>query len=151
LFAVARVERYSYGSTGVLRYANAVRLSHHKGTMPQKLIDVDAVIAALDSERLAKNLSWRQVAKAAGVSPSTLTRMQQGKSPDVNTFTALSQWLNIPAEKFHVEKSPLAQVSDDPMAVVSTLFRGRKKMNPKALAALQELVNAAFKLSKELK
>lgn len=119
--------------------------------MPQKLIDVDAVIAALDSERLAKNLSWRQVAKAAGVSPSTLTRMQQGKSPDVNTFTALSQWLNIPAEKFHVDKSPPVQVSDDPMAVVSTLLRGRKKMNPKALAALQELVNAAFKLSKELK
>jgi hypothetical protein len=37
------------------------------------------------------------------------------------------------------------------MAVVSTLLRGRKKMNPKALAALQELVNAAFKLSRELK
>jgi transcriptional regulator with XRE-family HTH domain len=119
--------------------------------MAQKLIDVDAVIAALDSERRAKNLSWRQVAKAAGVSPSTLTRMQQGKSPDVNTFTALSQWLNIPAEKFHTEKSHPAHSAEDPMAVVSTLLRGQKKMNPKALAALQELVNAAFKLSKELK
>jgi hypothetical protein len=37
------------------------------------------------------------------------------------------------------------------MAVISTLLRGKKKMNPKALSALQELVNAAFKLSKELK
>jgi hypothetical protein len=37
------------------------------------------------------------------------------------------------------------------MAVISTLLRGKKKMNPKALAALQELVNAAFKLSRELK
>jgi len=54
--------------------------------MPQKLIHVDALIAALDSERRAKNFSWRQLAKEAGVSPSTLTRMQQGKSPDVNTF-----------------------------------------------------------------
>jgi transcriptional regulator with XRE-family HTH domain len=121
--------------------------------MPQNLIDVDALIAALDSERRAKNLSWRQLAKIAGVSPSTLTRMQQGKSPDVNTFTALSRWLNIPAEKFHTDKSRPTQiaVADDPMAVVSTLLRGQKKMNPKALAALQELVNAAFKLSKELK
>jgi transcriptional regulator with XRE-family HTH domain len=119
--------------------------------MAQKLIDVNAVIAALDSERRAKNLSWRQVAKAAGVSPSTLTRMQQGKSPDVNTFTALSQWLNIPAEKFYTEKSHPVHATNDPMAVVSTLLRGRKKMNPKALAALQELVNAAFKLSRELK
>lgn len=149
--AVAVLERYSNGSTGLLPHVNAVRLSHHQGNMAQKLIDVDAVIAALDSERRAKNLSWRQVAKAAGVSPSTLTRMQQGKSPDVNTFTALSRWLNIPAEKFHTDKSHPAHASDDPMAVVSTLLRGQKKMNPKALAALQELVNAAFKLSKELK
>jgi len=37
------------------------------------------------------------------------------------------------------------------MALVSTLLRGQKKMSPKALAALQDLVNAAFKLSKELK
>jgi transcriptional regulator with XRE-family HTH domain len=119
--------------------------------MPQKLIDVDAMIAALDSERRANNLSWRQIAKAAGVSPSTLTRMQQGKSPDVNTFTALSRWLNIPAEKFYTDKSRTIHATEDPMAVVSTLLRGQKKMNPKALAALQELVNAAFKLSKELK
>lgn len=119
--------------------------------MPQKLIDVDAMIAALDSERQAKNLSWRQIAKAAGISPSTLTRMQQGKSPDVNTFTALSRWLNIPAEKFYAEQSRGTHGREDPMAVVSTLLRGQKKMSPKALAALQELVNAAFKLSKELK
>jgi hypothetical protein len=77
--------------------------------------------------------------------------MQQGKSPDVNTFSALTQWLNTPAERFYADKSAQTAVQDDPMAVVSTLLRGRKKMNPKALAALQELVNAAFKLSKELK
>jgi transcriptional regulator with XRE-family HTH domain len=119
--------------------------------MPQNRIHVDALIAALDSERRAKALSWRQLAKEADVSPSTLTRMQQGKSPDVNTFSALTRWLNIPAERFYVDKSTQTAAQDDPMAVVSTLLRGRKKMNPKALAALQELVNAAFKLSKELK
>jgi transcriptional regulator with XRE-family HTH domain len=119
--------------------------------MAERLIDVDAVIAALDSERRAKNLSWRQVAKAAGVSASTLTRMQQGKSPDVNTFTALSRWLNIPAENFYSYRVHSTRTPDDPMAVVSTLLRGQRKMNPKALAALQELVNAAVKLSKELK
>jgi transcriptional regulator with XRE-family HTH domain len=120
--------------------------------MPQNLINVEALIAALDSEKRAKDISWRQLAKEAGVSPSTLTRMQQGKSPDVNTFTALTQWLTTPAERFYTDKSVTpGPRHDDPMAVVSTLLRGRKKMNPKVLAALQELVNAAFKLSKELK
>ena len=118
--------------------------------MPQNLLQLDALVAALDSERKAKGLSWRQLAKEAGVSPSTLTRMQQGKSPDVNTFTALTQWLNIAAERFYTDH-PSGPAQEDPLAVISTLLRGKKKMNPKAMAALQELVNAAFKLSKELK
>ena len=119
--------------------------------MPQKLIHVDALIAALDSERRAKNFSWRQLAKEAGVSPSTLTRMQQGKSPDVNTFSALTRWLHIPAERFYADQPEHPARREDPMAVISSLLRGKKKMNPKAVAALQELVHAAFKLSKELK
>ncbi len=119
--------------------------------MTQKLLHVEALVAALDAERKTKGLSWRQLAKAAGVSPSTLTRMQQGKSPDVNTFSALTGWLNIPAERFYVDQPHRPTQREDPMAVISTLLRGKKKMNPKAITALQELVNAAFKLSKELK
>jgi len=119
--------------------------------MAQKLIHVESLVAALDAERHAKGLSWRQVAKQAVISPSTLTRMQQGKSPDLNTFSALTTWLDIPAERFYVEQPHSPAPHQDPMAVISTLFRGKKKMNPKALTALQELVNAAFKLSRELK
>ena len=119
--------------------------------MPQKLIHVEALVAALDRERQSKGISWRQLAKDAGVSPSTLTRMQQGKSPDVNTFSALTQWLNIPAERFYAEQPNRQARHDDPMAVMSTLLRSKRKMNPKAVTALQELVTAAFKLSKELK
>jgi transcriptional regulator with XRE-family HTH domain len=118
--------------------------------MTQKLINVEALVVALDSERKAQELSWRQVAKRANVSPSTLTRMQQGKSPDVNTFTALTRWLNIPAERFYSDQSSLPVSQHDPMAVVSTLLRGKRKMPPKALTALQDLINAAVKLSKEL-
>ncbi|MBZ5549322.1 MAG: helix-turn-helix domain-containing protein [Acidobacteriia bacterium] len=118
--------------------------------MAKKVLQLEALVAALDSERQAKEISWRQLAAEAGVSPSTLTRMQQGKSPDVNTFSALTTWLNIPAERFYTE-SGAQPMQNDPMAVVSTLLRGTKKMSPKAVAALTELVNAAVKLSKELK
>jgi len=117
--------------------------------MPQNSIQLNALVAALDSERRAKDISWRQLAHEAGVSASTLTRMQQGKSPDVNTFTALVRWLNIPAERFYANTNS-GPHQEDPMAIVSTLLRGKKRMNSRALAALQDLVNAAFKLSKEL-
>jgi transcriptional regulator with XRE-family HTH domain len=118
--------------------------------MAKKVLQLEALVAALDSERQAKGISWRQLAIEAGVSPSTLTRMQQGKSPDVNTFSALTTWLDIPAERFYTELGS-EPVRNDPMAVVSTLLRGKKKMTPKAVAALTELVSAAVKLSKELK
>jgi hypothetical protein len=39
----------------------------------------------------------------------------------------------------------------NPMAVVSTLLRGKREMTPEALKALDELVQAAFRFSKEVK
>jgi transcriptional regulator with XRE-family HTH domain len=143
-------------SNGILLLAhlfycvNNVLLTQHGGVMPQNLLDLEALVGALDSERKARGVSWRQLAKEAGVSPSTLTRMQQGKPPDRNTFTALTNWLGIPAERFYSGQAT-AEKSEDPLAVISTLLRGKKKMNSKAMTALQELVNAAVKLSKELK
>jgi len=37
------------------------------------------------------------------------------------------------------------------MAVASTLLRGKREVSPRAAKALEELVQAAFKLAKELK
>jgi transcriptional regulator with XRE-family HTH domain len=119
--------------------------------MAEKQIDLDALVAAVDAQRKAKDLSWRQVAGEADVSPSTLTRMQQGKLPDVNTFSALVQWLRIPAERFMVQGQQTHRRSADPMAVASTLLRGKREVSPRAAKAFEELVQAAFKLVKELK
>jgi len=76
--------------------------------------------------------------------------MQQGKLPDVNTFTALTTWLKLPAERFLTEDAT-DKGHAHPLAVASTLLRGKREMSPKAMQALEELVQAAFKLSKELK
>ena len=117
--------------------------------MPDSRLDVNALVAALDAQRRSRQLSWRKLAEEAGVSPSSLTRMQQGKSPDLNTFSALTGWLNLPAENFTTSEQDVEE--PEVLAVVSTLLRGKKKLSPQAINALQELVEAAFKLSKELK
>ena len=39
---------------------------------------------ALDATRRSRNLNWKQVAAQSGVSASTLTRMAQGRRPDVD-------------------------------------------------------------------
>lgn len=119
--------------------------------MTEARMDVEALMAALDAQRKAKGLSWRKIALELGIQPSTLTRMGQGKKPDVNTFTKLVGWLGLPAEDFIVRASGLGKVAPDPLAVVSTLLRGKKEFSPGAMKALQELVDAAYRFAKETK
>jgi len=120
--------------------------------MAEPKLDTEALLAALDAQREARGISWRELAREADVSPSSLTRMHQGKNPDVNTFGALLQWLKLPAENFMLphgarRKHPSAP---HPLAVASTLLRGKKHMTPKATKALDDLVRAAYALAKEL-
>ena len=78
--------------------------------------DHDAFFAALNAERVSRNLTWKQVAHQAGVQASTITRMGQGKKPDVNGLTALLSWSNLRAETFMRrsqgdEPKPLSQIT----------------------------------------
>ena len=54
----------------------------------------------LDTTRTELGLTWRQVARQAGVSASTLTRLAQGKAPDVDTLARLLDWAGLPAGAF---------------------------------------------------
>ncbi|GAA1213926.1 helix-turn-helix domain-containing protein [Prauserella alba] len=63
-------------------------------------MDLSRLHDALDAQRRARDLSWRQLAEEAGVSPSLLSRMGNGQRPDLDGFIALVQWLGTPAEEF---------------------------------------------------
>jgi transcriptional regulator with XRE-family HTH domain len=76
----------------------------------------EAFFEAIDSHRLAKGLTWRQVADESGISASTLTRMAQGKRPDIDGLAALLRWSGLKAELFidgerHSSPEPLAQIT----------------------------------------
>ena len=95
--------------------------------MPEPRLDVRALYAALDQARRSRDLSWRGVAREAGVSPSTLTRLGQLKRPDVDSFAALVQWLGIDAERFLREppgRSKTNEEDSEPIAVISSLRPG---------------------------
>jgi len=122
--------------------------------MPAGKFDVEALTDALDARRRAEGISWREVARRASVSPSTLTRMQQGKLPDVNTFAALVRWLDMKAEEFlpAAPRKGRQQPAPSPQTVaVTALLRGKKELSPEAKEALDELLQAAIKLAGELK
>jgi predicted transcriptional regulator len=49
----------------------------------------------LDAIRASRGLTWRQVADQSGVAASTLTRIQQGKRPDVDGLVRLCHWAGL--------------------------------------------------------
>ena len=60
------------------------------GARPRRF-DVAALHAAMDSHRRSRRLAWKDVAAESGVSASTLTRLSQGRQPDVNSLAALTR------------------------------------------------------------
>ena len=55
-------------------------------------LDIDALIAALDAQRKANVISWRELARQTDVSASTLSRMRRGKLPD-KEIAVLEKWV----------------------------------------------------------
>ena len=56
--------------------------------------DPEALYVALDRRRRHARMRWRDIAHEAGVSPSTLTRIGQGRAPDVQGLVRLMAWLD---------------------------------------------------------
>jgi transcriptional regulator with XRE-family HTH domain len=105
--------------------------------------DVAGLHAALDAERLAQRLTWKDVSAASGVSASTLTRLSQGKRPDVDSLAALTGWLRLPADRF-MGRRTLAFGSTSPLTQISSILRDDPDLNEDAAVALDEMIKATY-------
>ena len=112
--------------------------------------DVCGLHAALDSERISRNLAWKDVAGQSGVSASTLTRLSQGRRPDVDSLAALTNWLGMPADRF-MGSTTRAFGAASPLTQISTIIREDPNLNSDAAAALEELVKATYARLRRIK
>lgn len=106
--------------------------------------DVSALHAALDSERIAHNLTWKDVSAQSGISASTLTRLSQGRRPDVDSLAALTSWLGISADQFMSSRPRAAFGAASSLSQISTLIRQDSNLNPDAATALDELIKSTY-------
>ena len=114
--------------------------------MPETTIDVEALYAALNSKRKAQETSWREIARELEISPSTFSRMAQGRRPDVDTFATLLRWLGLPAESFmRSTRDEGGAVAEEPAAMVSSYLRSARNIEPEDAEALEEIFRAAYK------
>ncbi|MEV6020360.1 helix-turn-helix domain-containing protein [Streptomyces sp. NPDC051997] len=109
-------------------------------------IDVHRLYAALDAQRTARDLSWRQLAKEIEVSPSLLSRMANGLRPDVDAFATLVQWLSVPAEQFMTSDDKEGRQEEPELVTqIGPLLRARKDLTPEDVSYLEDVIQATIR------
>jgi transcriptional regulator with XRE-family HTH domain len=104
--------------------------------------DAGAFYEALDGTRRARRLNWKQVAGESGVSASTLTRMAQGKRPDVDSLAALAAWSGLATDDFVRAREQRPQ--PESLSQITTYLRSDRNLSPEAATALDELIKATY-------
>ncbi len=113
--------------------------------MSKTRIDVPGLYGALNAAREARGLSWRQLAKEIGVSPSLLSRLGNGDRPDADGFATLVTWLGMPAENFMVSDKEASDVQPELMSQLAPLLRARKDLTSADVTYLEEVVKATLR------
>lgn len=112
--------------------------------MDKGIFDLVAFYAALDSQRVAKGLAWKDVpwkdlAEQAGISASTLTRMAQGRHSDVDGLALLLAWSGLDTAQF------LPQANQpEPLAQITANLRADRNLSPDSAKALEEIIKVAY-------
>ncbi len=112
--------------------------------MAKTKIDAIGLQDALDQARIARGLSWRQLAAECGVTPSLLSRLRNGYKPDAEGFMTLVRWLRMPAETFLIERGG-AGAQPELAAELAPLLRARADLDEADVAMLQEVIRATLR------
>lgn len=100
--------------------------------------------AALDAQRVAKGLNWKEISEQSGVSASTLTRISQGRRPDIDGLALLLAWSGLDAATFLPEAN-----NPEPLAQISANLRADRNLSPKSAQALEEIIKVAYERFRE--
>lgn len=102
-----------------------------------------AFIADVDTVRSQKDSSWRDVAREVGVSPSTLTRLRQGTTPDLDTFSRLCAWAKLPTDRY-IGNEDSATSETTPLAGISALLRSDKSLDSSGVEVMEAMIRATY-------
>lgn len=111
--------------------------------MSNARFDVEGFYSALDSERQTRRLTWKQVAAESSVAASTLTRMGQGKRPDVDGLAALASWAGIDVQLFY---RPIEQqgTKAEALTQITALLRADRNLSGESAKALESMLKSAY-------
>jgi transcriptional regulator with XRE-family HTH domain len=99
-----------------------------------------AQLGRLLRERRGK-LSLRQAAADAGVSFSTMSRVEAGSQPDLASFTALCAWLRMPPSAFF---TPVVARHREPLEDVLQHLQADPRLTQKAADAISGMLREMY-------
>lgn len=104
--------------------------------------DATAFYESLDAERRGRGLNWKEVAELANVSPSTLTRLGQGRRPDVDSFARLVAWGGFDPGQFVVARR--STQAGGFLTNLPTYLRADPNLDERGVEALEVIIRAAY-------
>lgn len=111
--------------------------------MAEGNFDGEAFFAAIEAAKEAREVTWKAVAEQSRVPASTLTRMSQGRRPDVDSLAALCAWSGLKIEDFTRGVGNPSIVAD-PLAQITTHLRADPNLSKEGAKALEALIKTAY-------
>ncbi len=112
--------------------------------MPSVQFDGNGFYAALDAVREERKLTWRKVAEQSGVSASSLTRISQGKRPDVDSLASLCAWAKLSADDFMQNPGDVSDGEPSSLTTALMLFRADPNLGKEQADALERIIQSAY-------
>lgn len=110
-------------------------------------VDVRKLAAAVRKKRGERGLRAAAV-EVGGVSAATLSRIEQGNLPDLETFVALCRWLGTSPDEFLPTDASMrpaaAGTKADTPAIIAAHLRADRTLSPKTAEALSVMVKLAY-------
>ncbi len=113
----------------------------------ESTLNTELLSSMLKSKRGKKGL--RETADEIGnISLATLSRVENGNLPDVETFICLCKWLQVSTETFVTgKKTKTAEVSEKEKIVYQ--LRSSQELDPETIKAMVTMVDIAFHKNKK--
>lgn len=101
-------------------------------------INIDALSKMIQSKRGGRGL--REVAKEVGISVSTLSRVENGNLPDIDSYLKLCKWLDVSIEFFTAGQKG----TESKKQMVVANLRADKTLPKEISEALIKMINLAY-------
>jgi transcriptional regulator with XRE-family HTH domain len=110
-------------------------------------IDIRAFVAMLKTKRGERGL--REVAQAMGeISASTLSRIENGKPPEMDVFLRICDWMQVDPATFLTRADEDAPKMNTP-EVIEAHLRADKNLDEATAEAIAQMVRTAYELNRK--